>query len=164
MAHFAKIGLDNKVIGLFYLRNIENIDPITGLEDEKYGSEYLTKNHGHELWIQYSNHTHCNTHSRGRTPLRYNAPQIGWTYDSKRDAFIPPDSLKPAPSWIWDDDICWWKCPVEKPSEDDFTDEERNGILNEDGSWKVRPSFWEWRESENKWVKTNDEFDYNYNK
>ena len=47
---------------------------------------------------------------------------------------------------------------------DDFTDEERNGILNEDGSWKVRPSFWEWRESENKWVKTNDEFDYNYNK
>ena len=46
MAHFAKIGMDNKVIGLVYLRNVDNIDPITGKEDEKFGREHLIKNHG----------------------------------------------------------------------------------------------------------------------
>ena len=43
MAHFAKIGMDNKVIGLVYLRNVDNIDPITGVEDEKFGLEHLKK-------------------------------------------------------------------------------------------------------------------------
>ena len=97
MAHFAKIGMDNKVIDLVYLRNVDNIDPITGVEDEKFGREHLIKNHGHECWVQYSQHTHCNTHSQGRTPLRGNSPDIGWTYDSTKDLFIPPESDKPAP-------------------------------------------------------------------
>ena len=35
--------MDNKVIGLVYLRNVDNIDPITGKEDEKFGLEHLKK-------------------------------------------------------------------------------------------------------------------------
>ena len=85
MAHFAKIGMDNKVIGLVYLRNVDNIDPITGVEDEKFGLEHLKKNHGHECWVQYSSNTHHNIHSQGRTPFRGNAPRIGWTYNSTKD-------------------------------------------------------------------------------
>ena len=85
MAHFAKIGMDNKVIDLVYLRNIDNIDPITGIEDESIGLEHLKKNHGHECWVQYSQHTYHNTHSQGRTPFRGNAPRIGWTYNSTKD-------------------------------------------------------------------------------
>ena len=41
--HFAKIGMDNKVIDLVYLRNIDNIDPITGMEDESIGLEHLKR-------------------------------------------------------------------------------------------------------------------------
>ena len=160
MAHFAKIGMDNKVIGLVYLRNVDNIDTITGVENEEFGLEHLKKNHGHECWVQYSQHTHCNIHSQGRTPFRGNAPKVGWTYDSTKDAFIPPESLKPAPSWIWDDDICWWKAPIDMPSYDTFTDEEKNGTINEDGSWKVRPYYWQWSESKQEWTKTNVAYNY----
>ena len=160
MAHFAKIGMDNKVIGLVYLRNVDNIDPITGVEDEKFGLEHLKKNHGHECWVQYSSNTHHNIHSQGRTPLRGNAPKVGWTYDSTKDVFIPPESDKPDESWIWDDNICWWKAPIDEPSDDTFTDEEKNGIVNEDGSWKVRPYYWQWTESKQEWTKTNVEYNY----
>ena len=130
------------------------------MEDEKFGLEHLKKNHGHECWVQYSQHTHCNTHAQGRTPLRGNSPDVGWTYDSTKDVFIPPESQKPASSWIWDDDICWWKAPIDMPSYDTFTDEEKNGTINEDGSWKVRPYYWQWSESKQEWTKTNVAYNY----
>ena len=46
------------------------------------------------------------------------------------------------------------------PSDDTFTDEEKNGIINEDGSWKVRPYYWQWLESKQEWTKTNVEYNY----
>jgi hypothetical protein len=44
--------------------------------------------------------------------IRKNYAGIGYTYDSDRDAFIPP---KPYPSWILNEDTCNWESPVPYP-------------------------------------------------
>ena len=48
----------------------------------------------------------------GGTPLRKNYAGKGYTYDTKRDAFIPP---KPYPSWTLNEDTCLWEPPVPHP-------------------------------------------------
>ena len=64
-------------------------------------------------WIQTSYNTHGGVHTQDGTPLRKNFAGVGFTYDSVRDAFIPP---KPYNSWILNEDTCFWEAPVEKPS------------------------------------------------
>ena len=64
-------------------------------------------------WIQTSYNTHGGVHTQGGTPLRKNFAGEGFTYDSVRDAFIPP---KPYNSWILNEDTCFWEAPVERPS------------------------------------------------
>jgi hypothetical protein len=44
--------------------------------------------------------------------IRKNYAGIGYTYNSDRDAFIPP---KPYPSWILNEDTCNWESPVPYP-------------------------------------------------
>ena len=53
----------------------------------------------------------------GGVALRKNYAGIGFTYDSVRDAFIPS---KPYPSWVLDEDTCWWNAPVAYPTDDKF--------------------------------------------
>ena len=98
MAHFAKV--ENGVV-----------TSVIVIDQE-------TLNLGHwgdpSLWVQTSYNTHAGQHPDGR-PLRKNYAGIGYTYDSVRDAFIPP---KPFASWLLDDDTCNWNpptaCPVEE--------------------------------------------------
>jgi len=45
--------------------------------------------------------------------IRKNYAGIGYKYDSKLNAFIPP---KPFDSWILDKKACNWKAPSPKPS------------------------------------------------
>ena len=56
-------------------------------------------------WIQTSYNTYGNVHILGGTPLRKNYAGIGYTYDSTRDAFIPP---KPGEEYLLDEDKCIW--------------------------------------------------------
>jgi hypothetical protein len=63
------------------------------------------------LWVQTSYNTHGGQHPEGR-PLRKNYAGIGYTYDSVRDAFIPP---QPFPSWTLNEDTCLWDAPTAKP-------------------------------------------------
>ena len=65
-------------------------------------------------WIQTSYNTYGGQHPEGR-PLRKNYAAIGFTYDSQRDAFIPP---QPFPSWIMSEETCLWNSPVPYPSDD----------------------------------------------
>ena len=59
--------------------------------------------------------TNCNyQHPSGREQLRKNYAGIGYTYDSGRDAFIPP---QPYPSWTMSEDTCLWNAPVAMPTE-----------------------------------------------
>ena len=57
-------------------------------------------------WIQTSYNTRGGIHTLGGTPLRKNYAGIGFTYDSTRDAFIPP--MPSDGSYILDEDTCLW--------------------------------------------------------
>ena len=47
--------------------------------------------------------------------FRKNYAGVGYSYDSVRDAFIPP---KLFPSWILDEDTCIWEAPTAMPTEE----------------------------------------------
>ena len=63
-------------------------------------------------WVQTSYNTSGGVHAQGGTPLRKNYAGIGYTYDSGRDAFIPP---KPYASWLLNEDTCNWSAPTPMP-------------------------------------------------
>jgi hypothetical protein len=105
MAHYAFLNMDNIVT-----------EVIVGKDETD-----ATKNW--ELYYQSIRHLVCkrtsyNTiggvHKNGGTPFRKNYAGIGYTYDSERDAFIPP---KPFDSWSLNDDTCLWESPIEYPND-----------------------------------------------
>ena len=66
-------------------------------------------------WVQTSYNTIGGTHTLGGKPLRKNYAGIGYRYDKKLDAFIPP---QPYPSWKLNTDTCLWEPPVAHPQDD----------------------------------------------
>jgi hypothetical protein len=46
--------------------------------------------------------------------FRKNLASIGYTYDTTRDAFIPP---QPFPSWVLNEDTCLWNAPTPMPTD-----------------------------------------------
>jgi hypothetical protein len=64
-------------------------------------------------WIQTSYNTIGGQHPEGR-PLRKNYAGVGYSYDSTRDAFIPP---KPFASWVLNEDTCLWSSPTPCPDD-----------------------------------------------
>ena len=115
MAHFAKIGLNGKVIGVHRVNNTVLKDG-NGNEQEVLGIQFLTNLHGWALWKQTSYNTIKGKHREGGTPLRKNYAGRGHTYDEERDAFISP---QPYPSWILDETTCHWEPPVARPADMD---------------------------------------------
>jgi hypothetical protein len=65
-------------------------------------------------WVQTSYNTHGGVHTLGGTPLRKNYAGVGYTYDSVRDAFIPP---KPYASWVLNEETCLWDAPTPYPTD-----------------------------------------------
>lgn len=103
MAHFAKLDENNIVVFVTVGRDEDN-----GKEDE------LTARTG-DTYRQTSYNTHGGVHSLGGTPFRKNYAGIGYTYDSGRDAFIPPKQYN---SWVLNESTCLWDAPVAMPSDD----------------------------------------------
>ena len=104
MAHFAKIGLNNKVIEVLSVHNNELLDS-NGVEQEVNGIDFITKLTGWAIWKQTSYNGN----------FRKNHAGIGYTYDEDRDAFIAP---KPYNSWILNETTCLWEAPVAYPNDD----------------------------------------------
>jgi hypothetical protein len=98
MGHFAKV-LDGKVIQVI-VAEPEFFDTFV---DSSAGS-----------WIQTSYNTFGGVHSNGGTPLRKNYAGVGFSYDSAKDAFIPP---KPYDSWVLNEDSCLWDAPTPMPTD-----------------------------------------------
>ena len=98
MAHFAKVnnGIVKQVI----------------VAEPEFFDTFVDSSPGQ--WIQTSYNTHGGVHATGGTPLRKNYAGIGYSYDSQRDAFIPP---KPFASWTLNDDTCLWDAPTPMPTE-----------------------------------------------
>ena len=106
MAHFAKLGIGNKILKVEVVSN----DVAT---TEQAGVDFLNNLYGtRDVWKQTSYNTHGGIHKLDGTPFRKNYAGIGFTYDQTRDAFIPP---KPYNSWILNETTCLWEAPVSKP-------------------------------------------------
>lgn len=120
MAHFAEIGLDNVVLRVLVVDNKELLDD-QGQELEAFGKRFLRNIFG-GTWVQTSYNANFRKHFAG----------IGYTYDSQRDAFIPP---KPYASWTLNEDTCLWGAPTPKPDDGNAYN------WNEDTQeWELEPS------------------------
>jgi len=85
-------------------------------------------------WVQTSYNTSGGVHSQGGTPLRKNYAGIGYTYDSGRDAFIPP---KPFASWLLNETTCQWGAPTAMP----VVEGKRYLWRESDTSWVEQPTY-----------------------
>ena len=117
MSHFAKVvdGIVEQVI-------VAEQDFIDTLPDS-------------DAWVQTSYNTRGgkhyarNTHDEdGGVALRKNYAGPGYTYDTTRDAFYAP---QPYPSWLLDEDTCYWDAPVPHPNKDATEENPGDGKLYE---------------------------------
>ena len=85
--------------------------------------EYISTLPDSNKWIKTSYNTRAGVYyePNSDTPakdqsqaLRKNYAAIGYTYDKKRDAFIPQ---KPFDSWLLDEETCQWIPPKELPKD-----------------------------------------------
>lgn len=104
MAHFAQLDENNVVLQVIVVNNSEVVDA-QGIEKEEIGAAFCQSLFGPETqWVQTSYNAN----------FRKNYAGIGFSYDSSRDAFVPP---QPYPSWILNEDTCRWEAPVPYPSD-----------------------------------------------
>ena len=135
MAHFAKLGINGKVIGVHVVDN-KDLHNADGIEDEEIGRQYLERIHHWPLWVQTSYNTRHNKHSSGddSKAFRGNYAGIGYIYDEDNDIFVPK---KPFPSWVLNTSEARWQSPVGDAPE--LSEEERNTHKYEwdedNGSW-----------------------------
>jgi len=102
MSHFAKLD------------NLGTVVFVTVGRQEDDGKELELCARTGDTYRQTSYNTHGGVHLLGGTPFRKNYAGIGYTYDSVRDAFIPP---KLYASWILNEDTCLWEAPVTYPTD-----------------------------------------------
>ena len=103
MAHFAKLNENNVVVDVNVVSN-EVINNLPFSDSEPLGIEFLTALTGYSNWKQTSYNA----------SFRKNYAGIDFTYDSQRDAFIPP---KPYQSWLLNENTCQWQAPVLYPTD-----------------------------------------------
>jgi len=110
MAHFAKIGMNGKVIAVLTMGNKDMLNA-DGVEDERVGQQYLERHNNWPgpMWIQTSYNTTANTHKLGGTPLRGNYAGIGYTWDEDNNIFWPK---KPYASWVKNTTDARWQSPI----------------------------------------------------
>ena len=102
MAHFAKLGPNDEVLEVLVVHNTELLDE-NGVEQEHLGVAFLQQIFGGD-WVQTSYNNN----------VRKNFAAKGYTYDSERDAFIPP---QPFNSWLLIEDTCLWEPPTPYPTD-----------------------------------------------
>jgi hypothetical protein len=117
MASFAKI--ENNIVTIVVSVVNEVLKDSNGIEQEQLGINFLRTlyNEPNTIWKQTSYNTHGNIHSLGGTPFRKNHAGIGYTYDSNRDAFIPPKLYN---SWVLNETTCFWEAPVARPNDNNI--------------------------------------------
>ena len=116
MAHFAKIGINSKVIAV-HVVNDSDCKNSNNVEDESVGQQFLERLHGWptSMWIQTSYNTRAGVHKLGGTPLRGNYAGIGQIWDEDKQLFY---SKQPYASWILNDSTARWEAPTPMPDDD----------------------------------------------
>ena len=120
MAHYAFLDENNIVTEVIVGKN-ENEDNIDW--EVHYG------NFRGQTCKRTSYNTQGGVHSLGGTPLRKNYAGIGYTYDSQRDAFIPPKSFA---SWQLNDASCLWEAPTPYPTDVGTVEAPKRYVWNEE--------------------------------
>lgn len=105
MAHYAFLD-ENNIVTEVIVGNDENDDGVNW--EQRYS---VFRGQGCK---RTSYNTIGGVHINGGTPFRKNYAGIGFTYDTVRDAFIPP---QPYTSWVLNEDTCNWDPPVPYPSD-----------------------------------------------
>ena len=149
MAHFAKIGMNGKVIQVLTMDNEEMKDD-QGNEIEAKGQEWLERHNNWpaQMWIQTSYNTSGNKHNSGddSKAFRGNYAGIGYEWDEDNNIFWPK---KPYASWVKDTTTASWISPIGDAPELTTEQESQNEAgtnrwfysWNEDGqSWDLTDS------------------------
>lgn len=104
MAHYAKLGLNYKILDVVVVDN-KVITDENGKEVEQLGIDFLEELTNYPYWVQTSYNA----------TIRKNYACHGFRYDEDLDAFIPP---KPFTSWSLNEETCQWEAPTPSPSGD----------------------------------------------
>lgn len=169
MAHFAKLGINSKVIGVEVVGD-DDMKNADGIEDEAVGIQFLERIHGWPLWKQTSYNTRGGKHYKEdgtesddqSKALRKNYAGIGHTYDEDRDAFY---SAKPFASWTLNETTCNWECPVASPTVTTYNTTWTQAQIDAGsapdgtnaGDARVAPYTTSWEETNSRWVATDVE-------
>ena len=137
MAHYAKLGANNKVISVEVVADKDCLNA-SGVEDEEVGRQFLENIHNWPLWKKTSYNTSGNKHNSGddSKAFRGNYAGIGMIYDEDNDIFI---SKKPYASWVLNTAEARWQSPV--------------GDAPELGEEEKDTHFYEWNEDGQSWDK-----------
>tara|TARA_R110000765_G_scaffold55577_1_gene110137 strand:- start:1424 stop:1867 length:444 start_codon:yes stop_codon:yes gene_type:complete len=140
VAHYAKLGINSKVIAVHVVADADcqNAD---GIEDEEVGRQFLERIHNYPFWKKTSYNTTGGQHKDGGTPLRGNYAGIGMTYDEDNNIFI---HKKPYASWILDVPTANWKSPIGDAP--DLTAEETSQNNADTHKWS-----YSWNETNQSW-------------
>ena len=144
MAHFAKIGMNGKVLQVLTLNDEDMLDS-NDVPNETVGQQYLEthNNWPAQMWIQTSYNTSQNEHKTGGTPFRGNYAGIGYEWDEENQIFW---RKKPYPSWVKHIATASWKSPIgdapaltaEQTSQNEAGTHTWNYVWNEDNqSWDL---------------------------
>jgi hypothetical protein len=121
MAHFAKLGVNGKVIAVHGLDNDQMLNA-DSVEDETVGQQRLQQIHGWPaaMWIKTSYNTRGNkyynadgTEGDQSKKLRGNYAGIGYTWDEDNAIFWPK---QPHASWSKNTSTAAWDAPITYPS------------------------------------------------
>lgn len=113
MAHYAVLDSNNIVTQVHIGKDEDDNDSLpSGCSswEEYYGAKRTSYN------TRRGVHYGEDNLPDGGTAFRKNYAGIGFTYDSVRDAFIPP---QPFTSWTLNNDTCWWEPPTPYPSDEE---------------------------------------------
>ena len=134
MAHYAFLDENNTVTEVIVGKN-ENEDNIDW--EVHYGNfrgqtckqtSYNTRG-----GVYYDAVTNESSQDQSKA-FRKNYAGIGYTYDSERDAFIPP---KPFASWTLDEETCLWNSPTPYPADIGTPESPKSYTWNEETvSWE----------------------------
>ena len=105
MAHYAFLDMANVVTEVIVGRDEGDTNTNWELEYQDVRKQVCKRT---------SYNTQGGVHSGDGTPYRKNYAGIGFSYDSTKDAFIPP---QPYPSWTLNESTCQWQCPATYPDD-----------------------------------------------
>ena len=149
MAHFAKLGINGKVLSVEVVADADT-QGADGTELESVGVDFLNKTHGWPLWAKTSYNTRGNkyynadgTEGDASKAYRGNYAGIGYTWDEDTNVFWPK---QPYASWVKDTATATWKSPIgdapaltaEQTSQNEAGTHAWHYVWNEDGqSWDL---------------------------